>query len=424
MGRLTNVLVLAIVVILVWEFAIQPITEDEDVTEVGTLTIVTASQPYVICDEQRGQYTPIIDGDFVVWTDYRNGNYDVYGYNITTGTEYVIANTVYLEQMKEFANGKIAYQLQNDSKYELWIYNLTEHTRFMVDNDIKSASNINSNIQIGDRYIAYVRTTTEPLWIYDLETSNKINVVGYAGNIISVWDALEDVLIFHVAAYMNAMYVYDMEHNTTTLVASGFNSIIYGGFIDEGNVALCRYSTVGAGEKVWSYYRHNLQTSATISLFEMYDEGLIYTSRFSDVSEQFICGWNQTIATGTYDPFVYDFINEEFINITINEANSQSISVSGNRLVFQEYAVSADSNIGGITLFGVEGYDDEENGDTNGVDDDGGGIAKDISDAVGELADAIAGNSYCTIGFIIGLIILGYIGYNYYKKRNTKGGKK
>jgi len=37
------------------------------------------------------QYTPAISGDIVVWSDNRNGQYDIYGKNLLTGLEFPIA---------------------------------------------------------------------------------------------------------------------------------------------------------------------------------------------------------------------------------------------------------------------------------------------------------------------------------------------
>lgn len=43
-----------------------------------------------ICNESHDQQKPIIFGDIVVWQDNRNGNWDIYYKDLTTGTEYAL----------------------------------------------------------------------------------------------------------------------------------------------------------------------------------------------------------------------------------------------------------------------------------------------------------------------------------------------
>ena len=43
-----------------------------------------------ITDEPSDQYDPAIWGDVIVWTDERNGNQDIYGYNLSNKTEFKI----------------------------------------------------------------------------------------------------------------------------------------------------------------------------------------------------------------------------------------------------------------------------------------------------------------------------------------------
>jgi beta propeller repeat protein len=49
------------------------------------------SPNFVICNAASAQNYPAVYGDTVVWVDSRNGDSDIYGYNIVTGREFAIA---------------------------------------------------------------------------------------------------------------------------------------------------------------------------------------------------------------------------------------------------------------------------------------------------------------------------------------------
>ncbi|MGC1121157.1 MAG: hypothetical protein WBA22_08685 [Candidatus Methanofastidiosia archaeon] len=55
-----------------------------------TLFTVSAECPYElqITKDPSSQNNPAIYDTVVVWTDYRQGNADIYGYNLDTGREY------------------------------------------------------------------------------------------------------------------------------------------------------------------------------------------------------------------------------------------------------------------------------------------------------------------------------------------------
>jgi beta propeller repeat protein len=57
-----------------------------------TLFTVSAEYPHElqITKDPSSQNNPAIYGTVVVWTDYRQGNADIYGYNLDTGKEFQI----------------------------------------------------------------------------------------------------------------------------------------------------------------------------------------------------------------------------------------------------------------------------------------------------------------------------------------------
>lgn len=69
-------------------------------TATPTSTPTTASMliPHVeefpIYTNLYNQTAPEVSGDIVVWHDFRNGNYDIYGYNLSSNTEFPICTNL------------------------------------------------------------------------------------------------------------------------------------------------------------------------------------------------------------------------------------------------------------------------------------------------------------------------------------------
>jgi beta propeller repeat protein len=51
---------------------------------------VTVSEAFPICIAAGDQFDPAISGDTVVWYDGRNGNADIYGYDLSAHSEFPI----------------------------------------------------------------------------------------------------------------------------------------------------------------------------------------------------------------------------------------------------------------------------------------------------------------------------------------------
>jgi beta propeller repeat protein len=77
----------------------------------------TDVETFFICTEKSHHYNPRIDGEFVVWQDERNGNMDIYGYNLSTGTEFPICTELH-EQNKPHVSGTTV--VWEDERHSWW----------------------------------------------------------------------------------------------------------------------------------------------------------------------------------------------------------------------------------------------------------------------------------------------------------------
>jgi len=54
------------------------------------ISLVNGSHEFPIATDPHSQTSPAIYGDIVVWNDTRNGNRDIYGYNLSTEEEFSV----------------------------------------------------------------------------------------------------------------------------------------------------------------------------------------------------------------------------------------------------------------------------------------------------------------------------------------------
>jgi len=82
----------------------------------------------LLIDADRDQMSLVSDGNYLVWQDYRNGNWDIYGYNLTSGEEFVIANTIYPEYRPKIYSTHVIWRKNIDTDIYLEGYFINNHT--------------------------------------------------------------------------------------------------------------------------------------------------------------------------------------------------------------------------------------------------------------------------------------------------------
>ena len=63
---------------------------------------------------------PAVDGDFIVWTDYRNGNGDIYLYDIQSGQERRLTSERAEEAFPDISDGRIVWMGNNDGYWNIY----------------------------------------------------------------------------------------------------------------------------------------------------------------------------------------------------------------------------------------------------------------------------------------------------------------
>lgn len=105
----------------------------------GPKTIATpyVAEEFVICNASGNQIFPSISGDIVVWTDYRNGNGDIFGYDLGSGAELAICTDENDQGGPAIDNDIVVWtDARNDdddtSRSDIYGYNLSTEYEFII----------------------------------------------------------------------------------------------------------------------------------------------------------------------------------------------------------------------------------------------------------------------------------------------------
>ena len=91
-----------------------------------------------ITTDEGGQDDPAIYGDIVVWSDYRNDNGDIWGYNLKTKEEFRITTDTKQQIMPAIYGDIVVWQDERNDFGDIWGYNLKTKEEFRITTDSNS----------------------------------------------------------------------------------------------------------------------------------------------------------------------------------------------------------------------------------------------------------------------------------------------
>lgn len=94
---------------------------DYVVTDYLYLYNMSTGEAFTIEDVDSSAY-PDIDGDYIVWEDERNGNYDIYEYRISTGEEFAVTTADNDQTVPRIDGDYIVWQdYRNSSFFDIYL---------------------------------------------------------------------------------------------------------------------------------------------------------------------------------------------------------------------------------------------------------------------------------------------------------------
>jgi len=202
---------------------------------------------YSICTDPTSQSSPALYDNIVVWEDYRNGNWDIYGYNLSNFTEFPICIESHPQYEPAIHGHTVIWFDYRNGNWDIYGYDLSNSTEFPICTEPHDQFDpaIHGHTVI---WIDY-RNGNSDIYGYDLLTSTNL----------TIWTEPHDQ--FDPAIYGNTIvwqdgndiYGYDLCTSTYFTICnetgSQFSPAIYGDtviWIDQqsGTWSVCGYNLV------------------------------------------------------------------------------------------------------------------------------------------------------------------------------------
>jgi len=95
---------------------------------------MTAAETFSICAEPSPHYDPRISENIVVWYDNRNGNYDIYGFDLSAKNDFPICTDGEKQEDAAISGNIIIWVDHREGYYiyDIYGYDLSTETEFLV----------------------------------------------------------------------------------------------------------------------------------------------------------------------------------------------------------------------------------------------------------------------------------------------------
>jgi beta propeller repeat protein len=200
--------------------------------------------------------SPMVSNGRIVWADWRNGNADIYLYDVNTGSE----QDIYVgpgEQTEPFMDGDwvVWEDFQNDTS-EIMAYNLATGQSLQISDD----SNLDFSPSGGGNWVAYLENTginINDVWLYNLGTGQRLLLDGgnslswgtphIEGNLV-VWNRWD----WHVQDAHSQIYLCDLINGNTYTISDGSSD--------------ATHPVISAGRIIW-FDDRNRERGNTVDLY-------------------------------------------------------------------------------------------------------------------------------------------------------------
>jgi len=275
---------------------------------------VSGFDVFPICTGSGIVSPPSISGNIVVWGDSRNGGWDVYSYDLSTGTEFAITTnqSAHIHPLQPPAiDGDIVVWsdirniVLNDNNTDIYGYNLSTNTEFPIST---APVQQGTHVAVNGDIVAWVQwkgSDDYDIYGYDLSTQVEFPISTAAG------------------------YQYEPATNGEVVVWSDLR---------------VGYDTGGEN---WDIYGYDLSTQTEFQITTADDH-----QEFADISGNIVV-WqddrNRYGEEGTlHDIYGYDLDTQTEFSICTNNARQEQPAISGNFVVWM------DDRNGDYDIFGYD----------------------------------------------------------------------
>ena len=146
---------------------------------------------FPICTHGRHSQWPTIYGRYVVWEDWRNGNWDIYGYDLVKEKELVICKDPYAQYFPVIYGRYVVWRDNRRGNWDIYGYDLVDEKEFSICTD---GSN-QFHPAIHGRYV-----------VWEDRRSGVSDIFGYDMGLDGLFDTSDDIGEFPICTQEKGQY--------------------------------------------------------------------------------------------------------------------------------------------------------------------------------------------------------------------------
>jgi beta propeller repeat protein len=277
-----------------------------------------------ITTDTTDQNIPAIYGDRIVWHDYRNGNADIYMYDLSMSTESQITTDTAYQGYSAFYGDKIVWQDDRNgwNNYDIYMYDISTSTETQITTNTAWQEYPAIN---GDRIVWQdSRNGNKDIYMYDLSTSTETQITTVSSS--EFYPAIySDKIVWADWRNGNAdIYMYDLSTSTESQITT--------------NTAWQNHPAIYDDKIVWGdgrngnhdIYMYDLSTSTESQITTNTEVQMIPAIYGDNIV------WHDS-RNGNYDIYMYDLSTSTESQLTTNTAHQMFPAVYGDSIVWQDF---------------------------------------------------------------------------------------
>jgi len=290
-------------------------------SKTDTIIVLTENEIRITTSELASH--PDIYGNRIVWHDWRNGNYDIYMYDLSTSRETRITANESNQTYPAIYGDRIVWQDDLNGQYDIFMYNISTSK----ETQISTSGRAQKPKIYGDKIVWMdYQNRTLNIYMHDLSTSKESRIISDGRP--EYMNMYGNVIVWHDSRYISPdIYMYDISTSKETQITSNGEAT---------------FPNVYGNRIVWQEWQ-NEAGNLTTNIW-MYD---LSTSKKTQIT---------TYKSGQYTPAIYgnkivwkDYRNEN-INIYMYDLSTQKETqittsggaqdpdIYGDRIVYSKYS--------------------------------------------------------------------------------------
>ncbi|KYK31897.1 MAG: hypothetical protein AYK19_03540 [Theionarchaea archaeon DG-70-1] len=304
---------------------------------------------FCITTDPHDQKSPAIYEDVVVWQDKRNGNWDIYGYNLKTQTEFQITQNPEDQKNPAIYSNIVVYEDHRNDTNAIYGYNLLTHKEF----PISIGSGIKSLPQIYEDMVVWTDPRNEDFNIYGYNLKTKEEFQIATGSDYQMKPAIySDIVVWEDDRHDNTrIYGYNLSTGEEFRIPTGRYFFPFG--YEEYNTAIHSNIVVWTEDFFLNIYGYNLSTQEIYRIATARTRKCAHYANipFFDFHRPAIYGdiviWTDC-RNGNEDIYGYNLLTDEEFQIITHESRQLSPALYENTVIWE------DNRNGSWDIYGVE----------------------------------------------------------------------